>query len=398
MLYHVPDFQNQEHESKDKQDVDVVYFKNTSYFEIYRHYSSKSFKKWQMKIGLMPPHPSSFIRRDIYKKYGLYRSDFKIASDFEIFLRFIFKKKLDFYKINKIIVRMRMGGISGRNIKSYIISTKEILKSFKLNEIKKNIFLILLRLPPKLFQYIFISTSSLNSNFKLFELKFGKEYLKDAFKIVKKVKNIPYEKNFILSGLNLAFLGYYFKNDIKNHQDLYHWPDGIFAKTVFDNIEKVPGRDIINHMKLPKFIQKIYVYGNLSELNKNFLIKKFNLPVEHKKLPYGNVEKIKKYVGKEIDKNSLVFLTLPTPKQEQVAFEIAKNNKHFKIICIGASISIASGEERSVPKSIENFEFLWRLRTDPFRRILRLVESMIFFLDGKYLKKKLKKINIYSIE
>ena len=42
------------------------------------------------------------------------------------------------------------------------------------------------------------------------------------FKIVKDVKNIPFKKNFILSGLNLAFLGYYFKNDIKQHQDLYH--------------------------------------------------------------------------------------------------------------------------------------------------------------------------------
>ncbi len=377
---------------------DVVYFKNSSYFEIYRHYSSKNFKQWHMKIGLMPPHPSSFIKKKIYEKYGLYRSDFKIASDFEIFLRLIFKEKLSFYKLNKTIVRMRMGGISGRNIRSYIISTKEILKSFKLNKIRTNLFLILLRLPPKLFQYIFISKKNLNNNFRLFELKFGKEYLQDAFKIVKDVKNIPFKKNFILSGLNLAFLGYYFKNDIKQHQDLYHWPDGIFAKTVFDNIRKVPGRDIINNMELPKFIQKIYVYGNLSLLNKNFLIKKFKLPIVHKKLPYGNISKIKQYINEEIDKNSIVFLTLPTPKQEQIAFEIAKNNKHFKIICIGASISIASGEEKSVPKAIENFEFLWRLRTDPLRRILRMFESMVFFLSGKYLKKKLKKINIYSIE
>ena len=215
---------------------------------------------------------------------------------------------------------------------------------------------------------------------------------------MKDVKNIPFKKNFILSGLNLAFLGYYFKNDIKQHQDLYHWPDGIFAKTVFDNIRKVPGRDIINNMELPKFIQKIYVYGNLSLLNKNFLIKKFKLPIVHKKLPYGNISKIKQYINEEIDKNSIVFLTLPTPKQEQIALEIEKKNQHFKIICIGASISIASGEEKSVPKAIENFEFLWRLRTDPLRRILRMFESMVFFLSGKYLKKKLKKINIYSIE
>ena len=42
---------------------DVVYFKNTSFFNIYRYYSSKNFKRWQLKIGLMPPHPASFIKK-----------------------------------------------------------------------------------------------------------------------------------------------------------------------------------------------------------------------------------------------------------------------------------------------------------------------------------------------
>ena len=377
---------------------DVVYFKNSSYYEIYRYYSSKNFNKWQMRIGLMPPHPSSFIRKKIYEEHGLYRSDFKIASDFEIFLRYIFKKNLKFYKLNKTIVRMRMGGISGRNLKSYIISTKEILQSFKINKISTNILLILLRLPPKLLQYIWFSKKDLNNNFKLFNLKFGKEYLHDAFKIIKGPNNIPYEKNFILSGLNLAFLGYYFKEIITQHEDLYHWPDGIFAKTVFDNISKVPGRDIIEQMILPKFIKKICIYGNLSRFNESYLKEKFKLPIIHKQLPYGNITKIKSFIKSELDENTLVFLTLPTPKQEQIALEIAKINKQYKIICIGASISIASGEEKRVPKIIENFEFLWRLRTDPFRRILRMIESMIFFINGKYFKKKLKKINIYSIE
>ena len=65
------------------------------------------------------------------------------------------------------------------------------------------------------------------------------------------IKNLNpiFEKNFVLSGLNLAFLGYYFNNEVKIYQNLYHWPDGIFAKTVFDNIDKVPGREIVNNMK-----------------------------------------------------------------------------------------------------------------------------------------------------
>ena len=132
---------------------DVVYFKNTSFFDIYRYYKAKNFKRWHLKIGLMPPHPPSFIKKSVYEKYGLYNENFKIASDFEIFLRFIYRNNLTFYKLNKVIVRMRMGGISGRNLKSYVISSLEIMKSFEINNLKTNLFNILLRLPPKIIQY-----------------------------------------------------------------------------------------------------------------------------------------------------------------------------------------------------------------------------------------------------
>ena len=100
----------------------------------------------------------------------------------------------------------------------------------------------------------------------------------------------------------------------------------------------------------------------------------------------------------KIGKNTIIFLTLPTPKQEQIAIELSKKSDYFKIICIGASISIASGQEKVVPKSLENFEFLWRLRTDPIRRSIRLFESMFYFAKGKYIQKKLKYLNIYTIE
>ena len=377
---------------------DVVYFKNSNFYNIYRYYNSKNFKRWHLKFGLMPPHPSSFIKKEIYNKYGLYYPNFEIASDFEIFLRFFFINKIDFYKINKVIVRMRMGGISGKNLRSYLTSTIEILKSFKLNKLNTNLFSILLRLPPKIFQYFFIPKKKLNIDFKLFKLDFGIKYLDEAFKIIKEVKHIPFDKNFILSGLNLAYLGYYFKGNIENKKNLYHWPDGLFAKSVFDNIKKIPGRELISKCEIPFFIKKIIILGNLSDFNKEYLIKKFKLPIVHKQLPYGSINELKKHINITFDNKSLIFLTLPTPKQEQVALELAKKNKYYKIICIGASISIASGEEKAVPSYMENYEFIWRLRTDPFRRIIRLLESMYFFLKGNYIQKKLKNINLYSID
>ena len=376
----------------------VVYFKNSSFYNLYRYFKSDNFKRWHLKYGIMPPHPSSFIKKEVYKKFGYYNKSFQIASDFEMFLRLIYKNNLKFYKLKKIVVRMKMGGISGKNFRSYMISTTEIIKSFEINSIYTNLLLVLLRVPSKIGQYLLVSKKKLNDNFRLSKLQFGKKYTHDAFKIIKKVDGIPFNENFILSGLNLAFLGYHFKGDIKLHKDLYHWPDGIFAKTVFNNIDKMAGRELMSKIKLPNYINKIFVYGNLSERNKNYLIKRFNLPVTHNELPYGNVKLILNSITCKIPKNSVVFLTLPTPKQEQIALELAKINYNYKIFCIGASISLSSGEEKPVPKSLENFEFLWRLRSDTLRRIFRITESLFNFVKGKYFTKKLNKLNIYSID
>ena len=100
-----------------------------------------------MKFGLMPPHPASLIRRDIYFKHGLYNKNFQIAADFELFLRLFVLKKIKFKILNNTIVRMRSGGISGKNLKSYWISTFEILKSFEINGLNSNIFFIIMRFP-----------------------------------------------------------------------------------------------------------------------------------------------------------------------------------------------------------------------------------------------------------
>ena len=92
------------------------------------------------------------------------------------------------------------------------------------------------------------------------------------------------------------------------------------------------------------------------------------------------------------------MITLPTPKQEKLAYFLAKKNKNYKIICIGASIAIASGEEKKVPNILKNYEFLWRLRTDFFRRLKRIIETFIYYIKGKFIKKIFKKTRFIIIE
>ena len=87
--------------------------------------------------------------------------------------------------------------------------------------------------------------------------------------------------------------------------------------------------------------------------------------------------------------NDLIFTTLPTPKQEQLANLIKKNNIFYKIICIGGAITMASGEEKPIPTLFDklSLEFIWRLRNDTYRRFKRLIESFYYYIKGELLNK-----------
>ena len=128
--------------------------------------------------------------------------------------------------------------------------------------------------------------------------------------------------------------------------------------------------------------------GNLSLNSKNYLKSKFKIKIIHKKLPFGNINEITKKITLKLKSKDLVFLTLPTPKQEQVAEFLRKNNKYYKIICIGGSIGIVSGDEKEVPKALYYFEFIWRLRYETFRRIKRLLITFYQYLSDTFYYKK----------
>ncbi len=209
----------------------------------------------------------------------------------------------------------------------------------------------------------------------------------EKIRLITNVFQIPFDKNFSLSGLNLAFLGYLSSKKIKLHHHLLNWPDGIFKSRFYGkNVTKIAGSSLINNLVVPSIIEKIYVLGKLTKLSKIYLIKKFpNLNIKHIDLPFDSVENIYKYCPKDFTNKDLIICTLPTPKQEQLSELIIKNNKYFKIICVGGAIAIASGSEKKVPEIFDklNLEFLWRLRTDTTRRVLRLIYTLYSYLYGE---------------
>ena len=370
----------------------VAYFNNTNFNKIIRVYGAMYFKKWMFYFGLMPPHPGAIIDSRIAKK-NLYNLKYKIAADFDFFLRILKIKNIEYKPIKMIITRMRTGGISGKDLNAHNLSSVEIFDSLKQRKRLNNLILINLRYIFKLHQFFFIKKKL--EILEKFSLK--KEYkslLRFHFKIITKISQINLKNNFVLSALNLAFLGSYMVNQVKIYKNLIHWPDGVFIKNLNLNIKKIPGREILEKIKLPKNITKITVIGNLPTKSRDYLVKRFKRKINNKELPFGNIEKILKNFKYNISKNELILLTLPTPKQEQIAEYLSKINKNYKIICIGGSINIASGIEKKVPKYLYQYEFIWRLRYETKRRLSRLILTLLNYSRGKYFQGKLQNINI----
>jgi glycosyltransferase involved in cell wall biosynthesis len=109
---------------------------------IKRVYSSPNFKPWVFRFGFAPAHPTFYVKKEIFEKYGLYRTDLEIAGDFDLMLRFIYKFKIPYTYINQCWVNMRLGGLSTSGISSMLQNNKEILQACKDNKIYSNYLLL----------------------------------------------------------------------------------------------------------------------------------------------------------------------------------------------------------------------------------------------------------------
>ena len=113
--------------------------------KIIRKYSSKNWHPDKLKIGFMPPHPAIFFKRNLFEKFGNYKSDFISGADYELIIRFFLRNKITWKFSNITTTSMLIGGISSSGYKSYKIISKEIKKALELNNIQFSYFKILLR-------------------------------------------------------------------------------------------------------------------------------------------------------------------------------------------------------------------------------------------------------------
>lgn len=89
---------------------DIHFVKPEDLTKCTRYYSSKSFRPWLLRFGFMPAHPSFYVRREVYEKYGLYDLEFRTSSDFEWMVRLFAKHHIRAKYLPMDYVTMRDGG------------------------------------------------------------------------------------------------------------------------------------------------------------------------------------------------------------------------------------------------------------------------------------------------
>ncbi|WP_299576272.1 glycosyltransferase family 2 protein [uncultured Sunxiuqinia sp.] len=122
--------------------------------KVIRHWKSSPFISGSFTKGWHPPHPTFFVKKEVYEKYGLFDTNLDVSADFELMLRFIEKNCIKVSFLDETIVKMRYGGESTGSLKKIIEGNRNILRAFKKNGIKVSPFYPVLRLIPKLKQFI----------------------------------------------------------------------------------------------------------------------------------------------------------------------------------------------------------------------------------------------------
>ena len=133
---------------------DLVYVDKLDTNKIIRYWKSKSYYDRFFEDGFVPPHPSFFVRKEVYVQAGLYDIEFKLAADYEFMLRTMRQMNFKSVYIPEVLVRMRLGGATNQSIRNIVKGNIEIIKAWKKNELSIPLKIWAYRIARRTLQYL----------------------------------------------------------------------------------------------------------------------------------------------------------------------------------------------------------------------------------------------------
>lgn len=134
--------------------ADLVYVDQIETDKVIRKWISGKYEQGGFKKGWMPPHPTLFVKNEIYKKFGSYSLKLRSAADYEFMLRVIHKHQIKLNYLPEIIVQMRAGGVSNASLKNRVKANKEDRLAWKMNDLKPGALTFIRKPLSKIKQFI----------------------------------------------------------------------------------------------------------------------------------------------------------------------------------------------------------------------------------------------------
>ncbi len=104
---------------------DLQYVDATDTGRVIRHWKSGSFSHAKLKRGWMPPHPTFFMRRELYQELGGFDLAYRIAGDYDALLRYLASERVKAAYLPEVLVKMRVGGVSNGSLKQILRKLRE---------------------------------------------------------------------------------------------------------------------------------------------------------------------------------------------------------------------------------------------------------------------------------
>lgn len=113
----------------------LVYVSKSDPSRVIRYWRAGEFSLARLRWGWMPPHPTLFLRRPLYERFGLFDTRYRIAADYDLMLRVLSQLSGKVVYLPEVLVRMRMGGVSNRSLSNIVRKSWEDYQALRTNRV-----------------------------------------------------------------------------------------------------------------------------------------------------------------------------------------------------------------------------------------------------------------------
>jgi glycosyltransferase involved in cell wall biosynthesis len=133
---------------------DLKYVQKDNLQKVIRFWKSGEYTAGKFFQGWMPPHPTFYVRKAVYEKFGKYRLDMPSASDYEFMLRVIHVNNIKLSYLPQVLVLMREGGMSNKSLQHRINANKDDRRAWQVNGVQPKFYTLYLKPLSKLLQFV----------------------------------------------------------------------------------------------------------------------------------------------------------------------------------------------------------------------------------------------------